>query len=132
MTSRRGHAPVRTGMAIATEEDIRAEWDRVVRTIHGAAFRPAASNHACLDLAEAYASFELAEQPAVDPILVEWLEDVDRDRRYEALFLIAEHKIIWALPALRDLAARLLDSPDPAARADHEAVIRTMEVMLPS
>ena len=119
-------------MATTTEDDIRAEWDRVVRTIHGAAFRPSASNHACLDLSEAYASLEVAELPAVDPVLIEWLEDIDRDRRYEALFLIAEHKVIWALPALRDLAARLLESDDPTARADHESVVRTMELILPS
>jgi hypothetical protein len=119
------------GTTTDTDQAIRWEWARVWARAHGLDEDDRPTDDVCIDLSEAYAALDLGAQRVVDPVVAGWL-DSDRQHRYEALFLIAEHRIFWALPALRSLAERLASAPDPEDRADLEAVARTIEVLLPS
>jgi hypothetical protein len=73
------------------------------------------SNLAWEWLRDLYRKFDAEERKLADQVLAEWALSDDENVRYDALVLIGDFKIVSALPALRDLAARLRLSKTPGA-----------------
>jgi hypothetical protein len=73
------------------------------------------SNLAWEWLRDLYRKFDAEERKLADQVLAEWALSDDESLRYDALVLIGDFRIASALPALRELAARLRLSKAPGA-----------------
>ena len=73
------------------------------------------SQEAAIDLAAAFARLSDAERSNVVPTLDEWLLSDDEALRFDALYVVAEHSVAEAVPALRVLQDRLEASSAPGA-----------------
>jgi hypothetical protein len=61
-----------------------------------------------------YRKFSTDERCMADQVIAEWALDNDEVRRWDALALIDNLKIVAAIPALRALAERLAQSAEPS------------------
>lgn len=73
------------------------------------------SNLAWEWLRDLYRKFDAEERKLADRVLTEWALSDDENVRYDALVLIGDFRIVSAVRALRDLAARLKLSKAPSA-----------------
>jgi len=62
-----------------------------------------------------YGKFDADERRLADQVIAEWTVGGADGRRWDALALIDELKIVSAAPALRELASRLVRGTEPAA-----------------
>jgi hypothetical protein len=69
------------------------------------------SLRAVFDLSVVYGCLNAADQNEVNDVLIEWVLSEDETLRYDALFLVNEHQVHQAVPALRTLRDRLEDDP---------------------
>jgi hypothetical protein len=71
-----------------------------------------------------YRKFDVSEQGMANKVLAEWALSSDEGMRFDALALIDEFKIKQAIPALNELAQRLLSSKAPGAPYELEKAKR--------
>jgi hypothetical protein len=69
------------------------------------------SLQAVFELSMAYGRLDEAEQNEVNGVLIEWVLSEDECLRYDALYLVKEHQVHQAVPALRALQDRLENDP---------------------
>ena len=74
------------------------------------------SQYVADQLRDLYLSLERDERSEADAVIAEWLISDDEKKRFDALGLIAEMKIVAARPALELLERRLSSDPAPGAR----------------
>jgi cysteinyl-tRNA synthetase len=77
-----------------------------------------------------YRKFDVEEQEMADHVLMEWALSEDENVRFDALALIDDFKITKAMPALRELAGRLVASLTPGAPYELQKVDRIMQDLL--
>jgi hypothetical protein len=73
-----------------------------------------------------YRRFDAEERRLADQVLSEWTLSDDENVRYDALVLIGDFRIMSALPALRELSARLRRSNAPGAPYELQKVDRLL------
>jgi hypothetical protein len=66
---------------------------------------------AVFGLSMAYGRLDEAEQNEVNDVLIDWVLSENETLRYDALYLVDEHQIHQAVPALRALQDRLENDP---------------------
>lgn len=89
--------------------------------------RASKSSHAVvLELSRRYQALDESERPEVDELLAEWVLSEDEGRRFDALAVIADNKVVHAVPALRELAERLEASDAPNAPFEWAKVNRIL------
>ncbi|MDP1961686.1 MAG: hypothetical protein Q8K93_05735 [Reyranella sp.] len=74
-----------------------------------------------------YGKFDADERRMANQVLSEWLFDDINDRGDFALALVRDLKIATAIPALRELAARLPSNTEPGAPFHLKQVNETIE-----
>jgi hypothetical protein len=78
-------------------------------------------------LRDAYSRFTPSEQVLGEQVLAEWLDSDDENRRFDALALIDEFRVVAMAPALGRLADRLRESRAPGASFEREKIGRIMD-----
>jgi len=73
-------------------------------------------------LSEMYESLSLPDRERADQVFGEWVLSEDEGIRFDAQALIRKFEIRTALPPLRELAERLMDSNDVSAPFEAEKV----------
>lgn len=101
---------------------VRERWERLWSRLDAEATASKSSNEAVVNLSYAYTLLQPDERPIIDELLAEWVLSFDEKKRFDALVLLREHKIVSAIPALHELAARLATSPDVGAPFELEKV----------
>jgi hypothetical protein len=74
-----------------------------------------------------YVKFDAAERDMADRVLGEWALSDEEGVRFDALALIDDLKIGIAMPALKEIALRLMSSTAPSAPYELKKVYRIME-----
>jgi hypothetical protein len=69
-----------------------------------------------------YGRFDPEKRDMADQVLSEWVLSDQEGKRFDAIALIREFEITSAIPALRELAARLESSEEPGAPFEREKV----------
>jgi hypothetical protein len=77
-----------------------------------------------------YGRFDSAERAMADQVLAEWALSENEEKRYDALSLIEDLKIVTAIPALRALALRLSQSRALGADDELDIVNREIEALV--
>jgi hypothetical protein len=106
-------------------DDIRQTW-RALRQRIDAAAGTKAGQEPTVELTRQYAGLGPDERAAVDPLIAEWVLSDDPGTRYDGLALVSEFRIEAAVPALRELAARLEDATGPGAPYEWAKVNRIL------
>jgi hypothetical protein len=96
-------------------ERIRADWEELRRDLSDEAIQKKVSQEALFRLSEAYRALSEDEQSVVNALLGEWVLSDDEGKRFDALFLIRQHGIQSAIPAIKTLVTKLEVSPSPGA-----------------
>lgn len=73
-----------------------------------------------------YRRFDAIERGFADRVLAEWTLADDETKRFDAVALICEFRVVTAEPELRELVARLARSDDPGAPFEREKVERLL------
>jgi hypothetical protein len=73
-------------------------------------------------LSDLYRGFGREDRELADHVLVDWAIAPDSTRRFDALLLIGQERILTAIPALSILRTRLNESPDAISRDEGELV----------
>jgi hypothetical protein len=89
------------------------------------------SNLAWQWLRDLYGKFSAEERKLADQVLEEWVRSDNENVRYDALVLIGDFRIASALPALRELAARLKRSKAPGTPYELKKVDRILNDLDP-
>jgi hypothetical protein len=97
------------------EPTVRERWERLRDRLDAEAQASKMSQEAVLRLSYAYTLLQPDERRVVDELLSQWLYSEDETKRFDALVLIREHRIVSALRALEDLAQRLAHADEPGA-----------------
>jgi hypothetical protein len=84
------------------------------------------SLRAVFELSGVYGRLDEAERDAVNDVLIEWLLSEDDTLRHDALFLVNEHQIGQAAPALRALQDRLETDPSGPRAAYEWAKVKSL------
>jgi len=110
--------------------DIKQWWtnehDRLLRLAR-AAKNPMS---ALFDMYERYEYLTESEKKEINQLLIDWIEDVDEDKRYTALAIAEEYNVHDAIPAMKRLCDRFKDSkiPDnPEKFYEREKIIRKIQ-----
>jgi hypothetical protein len=74
-----------------------------------------------------YRKFDDEERKIADQVIAEWALSYDENVRFDALALIDDFKIEYAVPALRELAVRLASSDVRGAAYELRKVDRIQE-----
>lgn len=85
---------------------------------------------ALFDMYERYNALTDLEKKEIDELLIEWVEDVDEDKRYTTLAMVEEYNITDAIPAMKRLSDRFKDSKipdDPVKFYEREKIIRKIQ-----
>ena len=98
-------------MGIGTQQDLDALWERLN---HEDAIDKV-SNRITMRLSRMYRSWNLDTQQVADQTFRRWLNSENPSKRFDARSLIAELRILEAVPDLRVLRERLKDTPGPEA-----------------
>ena len=96
------------------KKDVRTAWRKLRDDLREEYRDTKYAEDALTELSNAYSTLPEDEREVVDELLGEWALASD-DIRFDALFLIGEHRITATIPALRRLARRLEDSSDAMA-----------------
>lgn len=87
---------------------------------------------ALFDMYERYNALKDSEKNEIDKLLVEWIDDVDEDKRFTALAMAEEYKIIAAIPAMERLCDRFKNSKipdDPKGYNERKKVLRKLQFL---
>lgn len=109
-----------------TGDLIRSEWSALRDRLDTEARGAKMSQAAVVELSHRYASLDAESRGVVDERLSEWVLSDDENRRFDALALVSDHRIVRALPSLRQLLVRLQDAKDPGAPYEQAKVRRIM------
>lgn len=108
------------------EGEARRRWEELHERLDADARESKTSQQAVVELAGHYARLSPSERLVIDELLAEWAISDDEAKRFDALALISEHRIRSAVPALRQLANRLEETPTPAAPYEWAKVNRIL------
>lgn len=109
-----------------TDEAIRSEWTALSERLDAEARAMKEAQAAVIELSQRYALLDGEARPVVDELLSEWALSDDENQRFKALALVSDHRIVSALPALRELLVKLQDSPTPGAPYEQAKIRRIM------
>lgn len=84
------------------------------------------STEAIIEISDQYRRLGPTQRDVIDQVVGEWLLSEDEGLRFDALALIAEHRIRSAVPALRQLAELLARDTGPGAPYELAKVHRTI------
>lgn len=107
-----------------TGDLIRSEWSALRDRLDTEARGAKMSQAAVVELSHRYASLDAESRGVVDEMLSEWVLSDDENLRFDALALVSDHRIVRALPPLRQLQVRLQDAKDPGAPYEQAKVQR--------
>lgn len=122
-----GIEPVTADPTSQTLEVIR---DRLEAARRAAEAEGQASKEAMLPierLRDAYIRFTPLERVLGEKVLAEWLDSDDENRRFDAMALIDELRVVAVAPALGRLADRLRESRAPGASFEQEKIGRIVD-----
>jgi len=88
------------------------------------------SEAAPIELSEYYLSLPLGKRQTIDAVLADWILSDNESKRFDALYLIYEHQIRSALPALEKLREKLGKSREPGARFEKAKVERIVAALM--
>lgn len=69
-----------------------------------------------------YLGLSTADRELANEVLAEWVLSDEEAKRFDAVALIREFRVVAAAPALRELGRRLARSTDPGAPFEREKV----------
>ncbi len=111
-----------------SDDDTRYRWeafrDRVARN----AIAAKSAEDIVPELSRAYAALSPQERATVDRVIAQWTTSADESKRFEALALIREHRIVAALAAVDELVQRLAKSTEPGAPYELAKIRRLKEL----
>jgi hypothetical protein len=81
------------------------------------------------ELFDAFRRLDPDERAVVTQVVLEWLESLDEDVRFDALALITEFRISAALPSVQELATRLRGARTVSAPFELEKVDRIISAL---
>jgi hypothetical protein len=105
----------------------RVSWVEQWLSIHRHAVESKESQAALEQLSRAYSELRPDERAVADEWMAENATSTNESRRYDAIALIREFRIVSASPSLRDLAASLEISTEPGAPFELRKVQATLE-----
>jgi len=112
-----------------SDEQVRQSWLRFRRSVSDEAEAMKQSQAALFALFERYRRLPVGERHVIDRLLADDVQSDDEGRRFDALAIIREFRIVSALPALRALAARLENASEPSAPYEWAKVNRTIGLL---
>jgi cysteinyl-tRNA synthetase len=81
-------------------------------------------------LQDLYRKLEPEERVLADQVLAEWVLSDDEKVRFDAMALVDDFKVASAVPALRELASRLVSSSAPGAPYERKKVERIIKGLM--
>lgn len=109
-----------------TPDAIRAEWTALRERLDAEATAMKESQAAVIELSRRYAALDADARRVVDELLSEWVLSDDENLRFDALALVSDHRILSALPALRELLVRLDGATTPGAPFEQAKIRRIL------
>jgi len=85
---------------------------------------------ALFDMYERYNALTDSEKKEIDKVLIDWIEDIDEDKRFTALAMVIEYNIADAIPAMKRLANRFKNSKipdDPIGYNERELILSKIQ-----
>lgn len=113
-----------------TTANARTRWVELRERLDDDARASKASHAVVIELSRRYQELDGSERPQVDELLAEWVLSEDEGRRFDALAVIADNKVVHTVPALRELAERLEVSDAPSAPFEWAKVNRILGKLL--
>ena len=86
---------------------------------------------AIIRLSASFGTLPEPDRQAATEELIEWLQSDDERLRYDACFIIGEHRLRAAAPALQELAERLEQTGAPGAPYEWAKVNRLLAGLTP-
>lgn len=105
-----------------TLEELRSRLESWWSERDAAAIASKDSSRATRELNAAIAEMEPDERRCAEQVIAEWLLSNDEGRRFDALAVVRDLEIQSAVPALRELEARLGGSGEPGAPFERNKV----------
>jgi hypothetical protein len=109
--------------------DVRGNWEELRQRLDGEAREQKISQAAILELSHHYRLLSSDDRRVVDELLAEWILDDGENKRFDALALISEHRVVSATSALHRLAERLTVSTAPGAPFELAKVNRILDTL---
>ncbi len=104
------------------------ERDRVVRN----AVESKNAQFAWFELSRLYLDLSEKEKEDVISVLIDWIKSDDVEKRSDAIWLVREHKILAAEPALMELCRRLKNCnipDDPKGYHEFQKVVKVLQLL---
>ncbi len=76
-----------------------------------------------------YKKFDASERAMAGRVLAEWVLAADVGKRFDALAIVEEYRVLDVAPTLRNLASRLAKSTDPGAPFELQKVQRVLSTL---
>ena len=109
-----------------TPDAIRSEWTALRDRLDAEAIAMKESQAVVIELSRRYAALDADAREVVDELLSEWVLSDDEKHRFDALALVSDHRVLSALPALRELLVRLDGSTTPGAPYEQAKIRRIL------
>lgn len=104
----------------------RSRWEELRGRLDQDARASKSSQAVVLELSRQYRALDDSERSEVDGLLAEWVLSQDEGKRFDAMAVIADNHVTHAVPALRELGARLEASDAPSAPFEWAKVNRIL------
>lgn len=90
-------------------------WEELRQRLDSAARESKNPQAVVVELSRRYGDLSPNDRVVVDELIADWVLAEDEAKRFDALALIAEHRIRTAAAAVRELCRRLETSDEPSA-----------------
>lgn len=104
--------------------DTRERWETLFERLYAEAQAAKSAHDVVLQMEDAYSVLGEDERRSVDALLSEWMLSDEERKRFIAVALTRQHRIMSVLPAAETLVRRLAGAKTPSAPFEREKVER--------
>jgi hypothetical protein len=106
------------------------DWDALRVHLHEEAEADKCPQRAVVLLSQKYGELTGSDRRSIDKVLAEWTLSSDEGKRFDALAIIFDYKILSMLPTLRRLMSMLSESTTVSAPFERAKVVRVIEALM--